>query len=370
MIGFWTSFALVALSWCLALIIKGVNEFTIILSAVFFTCYFVLPIIKYRTSQTVMFILPLITTWTFYASEWNPFVWIIYLMLATQAVSRYEQLVLHSYLTMLIVLAILPHLLNQEWVDAGFVFVLALTTGTLIYEWKKAKKNEHEIHGQYDVIYNEYRLMKRNHANSEELARQEERNQIAREIHDSVGHRLTALMIQLEVEKLQAVEEETKTKFNELKKLAQTSLQDTREAVKTLKSEETTGLQSVIQLVRKLESESHIRVSMTLQSGVLNVLLSNQQSVTVYRSIQEALTNMMRHSTSRQAEIKFQIVAQHDLRFSVTHHLPEKVSIKEGFGLTAMRERLAQIGGRMTINQLGGDLEVICQFPLEGKNND
>lgn len=370
MIGFWTSFAFVAVSWCLALIISGVNGVTILLSAVFFTFYFVLPIITYRTAHVVMFILPLLTAWTFYASEWNPFVWIIYLMLATQAVSRYEEIILHSYMSMLIVLAVLPHLLTQEWVDAGFVFVLALTIGTLIYEWEKSKQNERDIHEQYDVIYDEYRLMKRDHANAEELARQEERNQIAREIHDSVGHRLTALMMQLEVAKLQAADEETKTKFNELKKLAQTSLHDTREAVKTLKSEETAGLQAIIQLVRKLESESHIRVSMTLQSGVLNVLLSNQQSVTVYRSIQEALTNMMRHSTSRQAEIKFQIVAQHDFRFSVKHHLSEKVSIKEGFGLTSMRERLSQIGGRMTINQQDGDLEVICQFPLEGKNND
>lgn len=370
MISFWMSFTLMVLSWCFALMITGINVMHILLSAVFFTLYFLLPIMNHRIAQLTLVVLPLIAAWIFYSAEWNAFVWLIYLALAVQGTDLFKGIRLHSYLVLLYVLAVIPYIVYQEWLYGLFVTLLALATGTLFCGWQRAIQNKKELQKNHDAIYNEYRVMKRNYANSEELARQEERNQIAREIHDSVGHRLTALMMQLEVAKLQAADEETKSKFNELKKLAQTSLHDTREAVKTLKSEETAGLQAVIQLVRKLESESHIRVSITMQSGVLGIVLSNRQSVAIYRSIQEALTNMMRHSSSREATIEFKIVAEHDFRFQVSHVLNKRVSIKEGFGLTSMRERLSQIDGRLNISQFDEKLYLIGQFPLEVKDND
>lgn len=176
--------------------------------------------------------------------------------------------------------------------------------------------------------------------------------------------------MQIEAARLQADNEGLKNKFAELKKIAQASLAETREAVKTLKSEETSGIQAVIQLVRKLELESRLRLSITMQTGVLGTVLSNQQSIVVYRSIQEALTNMMRHSASRQAEIEFQIIAQRDLRFRIAHPLKEAVKINEGFGLKAMRERLTEVQGRLTIRQIDGQFEIIGQFPIEGEKND
>lgn len=203
----------------------------------------------------------------------------------------------------------------------------------------------------------------------ERVTRQEERNQIAREIHDSVGHRLTALTMQLEAARLQAKDSESQETFTQLKSLAQDSLTDTRSAVKTFKTEDTAGLQAVIQLIRKLESESQVRVAITMKTGVLGVVLSNQQSVTLYRAIQEALTNMMRHSSSRQAKVEFQVVAQRDLRFEIAHPLKKQITIKEGFGLTNMRERLAEIDGRLTIQQAKEHLHLIGQFPLEVKND-
>ncbi len=210
-------------------------------------------------------------------------------------------------------------------------------------------------------------MVKRQLTRNEQTARQEERNQIAREIHDSVGHHLTALIMQLEVERLKAPSEESKQKLDELKKLAQSSLYDTREAVKALKSEETTGISAVIHLIRKLEAESQLRLSITMQPGVLGVNLSNQQSVAIYRTIQEALTNMMRHNCTRQANIEFHIVGGRDLRFQVGHPITKRVKIQEGFGLTNIRERLLEIHGQLTIHQAEDTFNLIAQFPLEDR---
>ncbi len=77
----------------------------------------------------------------------------------------------------------------------------------------KNKKNQIE----YENLNDEFQTLKQQLINSEQAVRQEERNQIAREIHDSVGHRLTALLMQLEVERIKAPNEIAKERFTELK---------------------------------------------------------------------------------------------------------------------------------------------------------
>nr|WP_244244664.1 histidine kinase [Marinilactibacillus kalidii] len=211
----------------------------------------------------------------------------------------------------------------------------------------------------------DYNLLKRTVQQQESTIRQEERNQIARELHDAVGHRLTALLMQLEVARIQSQDDENKERLEGFKKLAQLSLQDTRKAVSTLQSDEQSGLQAVIYLIRKLESESHLRLSITLNAGVLNQHLTNTQSVVLYRALQEALTNMMKHSHTRQAKIIFEIVAQRELRFKICHKINNAITIKEGFGLKNMRERIETINGKLEYEVNNDLFELTGQFPVE-----
>ena len=150
-----------------------------------------------------------------------------------------------------------------------------------------------------------------------------------------------------------------------LKSLAQLSLNETREAVKALKSEETTGLTSVIQLIRKLESESHLQVAFNIGPGALSFPLSSQQSIVLYRSVQEGLTNMMRHSGSREAKVNFSVIGGNFFRFQISNPLKDKVEFVEGFGLTAMRERIEEIDGTLNISLFEGKFIITGTFPME-----
>lgn len=302
----------------------------------------------------------------FYSSEWNPFIWLIYVLLVVQAKDLLRHKWLLPYMLFLYILSSAPLIQFQAYLPFLYMSLLFGLMCTLFLYWVKNIEEKNSIVTQYDRITQEYRRIKRQTARSEETARQEERNQVAREIHDSVGHRLTALLMQMEVARLQETNEETKQKWLDLKQLAQESLNETRHAVKALKEEEAAGLQAIIQLIRKLEVESHLRIIITMHPGVVGVLLSNKQSVTVYRAIQESLTNMMRHSLSRKAEIEFQIVADRDFRFQVSHVQDKTVQIKEGFGITNMRERLNELNGQLTISQVENRFRIIGQFPLEG----
>ncbi len=174
--------------------------------------------------------------------------------------------------------------------------------------------------------------------------------------------------MQLEVARVQSQDEQSKTNYQKFKELAQVSLKETRDAVYTLKSDKTSGLQAIILLVRKLEIESHLEINFVVQSGILSMTLTNDQSATLYRAIQESLTNMMRHSQTRKATIEFALLAKRVVQFKVSHTISEKVIINEGFGIKNMRKRLEDLNGTLQITQDGKTLTVIGKFPIQTDN--
>ena len=152
----------------------------------------------------------------------------------------------------------------------------------------------------YEALTGEYRRLKRLARLVEEEARNEERTKIARDIHDSVGHKLTALLMQLEIFAMDYGYE----KIAPLKKLASDSLEETRNAVKALKAKEIEGIATILQLIKKLESESFLEVHLTTKQGILSTKLTNEESVVLYRVIQEGLTNAMRHAHVREVYVE------------------------------------------------------------------
>ena len=368
---FWFHLLYLLTVWGIAAFTKsdmtGLDPLTIILSALFFMLYFCLPLTKNkpRQLQLVLLALALLVFFTFSSQTFNGLVLLILLVIAKQAIDYLQGWRLYLQLTIQYLIVIFPYLHTFNPFMISYFSLLILFIGFLLYIWRRTNQINTQLNDTYIQLEMEYRQLKRQTVIQEKVVRQEERNQVARDIHDSVGHRLTALLMQLEVARLQAPDTIFQEKFDQLKVLAQTSLDETREAVKTLRSEETTGLTAVIQLIRKLESESHLRVSFHVQSGALSVPLSNDQSVALYRSVQEGLTNMMRHSNERQASIEFNFLGGRFFRFQISHPLKKKVEIEEGFGLKAMRERLEQLNGSLKINQVEGEFRLIGTFPME-----
>ncbi|MBM7543095.1 sensor histidine kinase [Amphibacillus cookii] len=363
--AFWFSLLYLFTVYFLAIYHQGSNPFIILLSGVFFTLYFLLPLLNAKVYLFSLYVLTGLIIIIFWSANFNGFVVLTLFIIAKQAIDTLAGRKLYLLLSVQYLSVMLSYLFTNDGQSAMYFSLLSIFIGFLLYSWYTTKHSHRSIQYDYDQIYNEYRQLKRQVFNNAKVARQEERNQIAREIHDSVGHRLTALLMQLEVARLHANENKEKQKMVQLKGLAQASLDETREAVKALKSEDIVGLSAIIQLIRQLESESHIRVSFTLQPGVLSLVLSNKQSVVVYRAVQEALTNMMRHSGAREAFVEFSIVAERYFRFQISHQHQKKMEIKEGFGLHAMRERLEQLQGSLTIAQADNTFRLTGLFPLE-----
>ena len=206
------------------------------MSGLFFALYFMTPLFKKRASQIIYLLLPLLLGTMFLSRELNVFVWLLYLALALQSVHYFQGKTLYFYIGYLYLLAVFPYLLNLHWMYVSYLSLLALIIGVLLYFLHQVTQTKKRIQEEYDALTDEFRLLKRQLISSEKMIRQEERNQIAREIHDSVGHQLTALLMQIEAARIQTDDTKMKDKFFNLKQLAKQSLSETRQAVKTLKS--------------------------------------------------------------------------------------------------------------------------------------
>lgn len=243
--------------------------------------------------------------------------------------------------------------------------LLIVMIGLFSMFYKHQQEDYEEKKELYDGLLREYRLLKRHAYKNEKIARLEERTRIAREIHDVVGHKLTSLLMLLRINSM------TKdVEYENVVLLAEEALHETRKAVKTLQNDESGGIASVLQLIRKLEYESHIYIAFTTEKGILSSNLSNNQSVCLYRVLQEALTNAMKHAHSREVEVKLSKNAIGYIEFIVINKIVEQKAFTFGFGLNNMKKRVQELGGDILAYYEKHHFVVKGSFPEERRDRD
>lgn len=345
------------------------HPFILIGSALFFALYFLTALMQdnpnvHMLAFTIISLISIVMFWPAKENDLALFPLLVYAILAGNAVYRLRTSQVIIISSLLFIGAIFPYLKGYPLEIPLYISFSTLLLTIALGAYYQTKKQEALVSAQHEVLRTEFRKVKRQLLSSEKFARQDERAQIARDLHDSVGHRLTALLMQLEVARMQEQDKEAKERLLILKDLAKASLADTRSAVKTLKNEDIGGLSAIISLIRKLEAESHVRIEFSIKHGALSAPLTNEQSIVIYRSVQEGLTNMMRHSQTKEATIIFDVPASKFFRFEITNPISEKVKIQEGFGLTSMRERINQVNGTLDIQQYHALFSVKGMIPL------
>jgi signal transduction histidine kinase len=136
----------------------------------------------------------------------------------------------------------------------------------------------------------------------ENQATLQERNRIAREIHDSVGHALTAQSIQLENAALFLTEDAEKAALylQKARQLGKEALQNVRQSVATLRNYPLQE-RSLKILLENLIQEFKRTTGIKIESEIALVSsLSGEMTTALYRVVQEALTNVSKHSEANQ----------------------------------------------------------------------
>ncbi|MFA1821023.1 sensor histidine kinase [Virgibacillus oceani] len=324
--------------------------------SVFFILFFIMPLVKQNPFISVIIlsvnaIISVITLFPFQGEGFSSFLLLILSLVIGEAYYLLPK-GLASIVAGVSAVGVMAIILNTDLSLSviSFILIYFILFLAAVILFKQIKNDNDELFARYDALLSEYRGLKRRLASEEETARQEERVLIGHEIHDSVGHKLTALLMQLEVFRLKA-DEKDKVQVQSLKTLASESLEETRSAVKMLKDNDAGGLQGILRLIRKLETESFIRIHFSVKHGAFTVPLTGEQSFVVFRSVQEALTNIMKHSNAREAEITFEAPGGSIFRFEISNPVNNNYRMQEGFGLTSMRERLEKIGGQLEVQK-------------------
>jgi two-component system sensor histidine kinase UhpB len=198
------------------------------------------------------------------------------------------------------------------------------------------------------------------------MVQERERRRIARELHDEVGQTLTGVILQ--VEGLSAtIPEELRPKLDELRETARHGTEEVRRIARRLRPEalEELGLQSALAaLATSFSEQARIQVLRQLE---LELPLSREEELVIYRVAQEALTNVARHARASRIELRLE---HSDDRTVLTvrddgRGLPPE-SLSSSNGIRGMRERAMLIGAQLSFaTPPSGGTEVRLSIPLE-----
>ncbi len=328
-------------------------------------CYFLLPVFK-RKSIPVLFILILLEMMQFVVERELTGYLVLLLFYFTMELGTYMSTNLYRMIVCLFVLMNVGIGIIVFSYTSFIWICLFLLISYLLIHLNNLDEDYQQIRETYESLLNDYRIQKRQSYHNEHAARVEERNLIAREMHDSVGHKLTALMMQVE----QFLIKEKKEEYRLLKNMTEECLEETRKAVRLLQVEEPGGIASIIALIKKLESESNIHVHFTTKQGVLLVNLSNKQNAVLYRSIQEGITNAMKYGSSKAVHITLGVSPIGNLTFEIRNPYIHKHPFHYGFGLENMRNRIEEGQGKLEVFHLNGEFILQGNIPVGGKKND
>jgi signal transduction histidine kinase len=244
---------------------------------------------------------------------------------------------------------VMPLLLRSRWVDAlaialvygtGIVFVVAFTR--MAASERDARLALAEANQQ----------LREHAAEVEELATTKERNRLAREIHDSLGHYLTVVNVQIEAARAIFTQDQPRA-LNHLAQaqtLTQEGLAEVRRSVAALRASPTTSLPLAEALAKLTEQWNTAELNIALRVNGAVRPLSPQAELTLYRAAQEALTNVGKHSHATQVSLTLDYYEGRNVRLQITDDGCGSAGAPEGFGLLGARERVQLLGGTMCVH--------------------
>ena len=188
-------------------------------------------------------------------------------------------------------------------------------------------------------------------------AQELERRRLARELHDETGQALASILLGLKAVEDAATPQQLTAGVAHLRELAVTTLQSVRSLAVELrpKALDDFGLVPALErLVQTFGEESGLNVELVAHLGA--VRLPPELETTLYRIVQEALTNIVKHA--RATTVSISLLRRERVVSAVVEDngsgFREAAAGDVGFGVTGMRERVSLVGGRFTIESSEG----------------
>lgn len=257
------------------------------------------------------------------------------------------------------------YFLSDSLLSFGLILIFVLL---LVNSLVKERQGRRQLALAHEQLY-QYSLQ------IEDQATLQERTRIAREIHDSLGHLLIAQSVLLENTSLslKTDPQEAKAFLDDSKRLGVQARQELRQSISMLRSDPLKGKpfkEAIANLTAEFKQITKIQPHLQID---IPMPLPDRFQVAVYRIIEEALTNIQKHSQATEVNIKLEI--QPEINHSTTPILSVQIADngkgfnleqnQTGFGLQGMKERAESLGGQLQIIAQSG-CKVTVLLPLLG----
>jgi len=195
-----------------------------------------------------------------------------------------------------------------------------------------------------------------------------ERTRISREIHDISGYIFTNLIALMDA--AGSMPRDDQAGLADLlitaRKTAQEGLRETRLALRRLRNEqlrESNAPRAIFKIVSIFRQIAGLEVTLSL--GNLPNSLAHELGMALYRTVQEALTNAVRHGKASRVRVIFWVEGE-ELRLTITDNGKGAFEIVKGIGLAGMEERLGALGGSVQVGAAPeGGFSLTVQVPLK-----
>ena len=206
----------------------------------------------------------------------------------------------------------------------------------------------------------------------EKMGETKERNRIAREIHDTLGHTMTGLSAGIDacIAMIDFSVDETKKQLNKISKVARQGIQDIRRSVNKLRPDALEHLNLEAAMEKMMEEMMEVSdVAIRYQCEVPVLKFNPDEEDAIYRVVQEGITNAIRHGKASNIEINIKKENKW-LILSIQDDGVGCDEIKSGFGLIHIRERIQMLNGEVTYDGSHG-FHIVGKIPIRwGENYD
>ncbi|MEK4741959.1 MULTISPECIES: hybrid sensor histidine kinase/response regulator transcription factor [unclassified Bacillus (in: firmicutes)] len=218
---------------------------------------------------------------------------------------------------------------------------------------------------QSETIRNQKHVLEQYVSQVERITLLEERDRLSKDLHDTMGHSYTSIIMGMETLRMELKSKEGEQQLDSLLQLARNSMEEVRLYLHQLDlSQESIPLAVTLQQLTE-EFKKHAKVNVRTRIIGEEYMASKQSKMTLYRSLQESLTNAVRHGHSTEIIVSLHFEPQ-QIRLDVQDNGCGVEEWKDGFGLTAMKERVSQSQGRVIVYSKKGEGTLIsCVLPKQ-----
>lgn len=251
-------------------------------------------------------------------------------------------------------------------INSALVLGVGYSLQRIFHSNQKMKTLLEENERQYRLIQEQNKALEQYAYQVEQLTLLEERNRMARELHDTVGHTFTSVIMGMDAVAylIETSPEKAKEKLEVLRQVTRNGLEEVRRSIHQIAPPEQ-DLNLSQQLSRLAgEFSLHTGTQVHLQTFGEEYDISSQVKLTLIRCLQESLTNAKRHGQAGNVDVVLEF-GDRQITLRVRDDGIGSRQIESGFGLNAMKERLAALQGSLqTHSAPGTGTTIVCTVPV------